>query len=191
MAGVNIDSVHETDLMMVTKPWIAALALASISSASMSATTPDFAIIKATNKGKLILISATKLDPRHIVQLQFPDSTHGTQCCQRLKASQFKLSEEDIVASNELTDSDAFTYESRTPANWPKGPFIGMAAMGDFKLLRSQDYLIEGRAPDSSHMKATVCTSSEGIHLHATQGDRLQTHLYLWLGYDIADPTCK
>ncbi|WP_092944068.1 hypothetical protein [Roseateles sp. YR242] len=177
--------------MMVTKQWIAALALASVSGVSMSATSPDFAIIKVTNKGQLILISAAKLDPRHVVQLQFPDPKHGTQCCQQLKASQFKLSEEDIVASNELTDSEAFTYESRAPSNWPKGPFIGMAAVGDFKHVRSQDYLIEGRAPDGSPMKATVCTSSEGVHLHATQGDRLQTHLYLWLGYDIADPTCK
>lgn len=157
----------------------------------MSATSPDFAIIKVTSKGQLILISGAKLDPRRVVQLQVPDAKHGSRCCQRLKASQFKLSEEDIVASNEMADSEAFTYESRIPSNWPREPFIGIAAVGDFEPLRSQDYLLEGRAPDGSPVKATVCTSSEGVHLQATQRDRLQTHLYLWLGYDIANPTCK
>ncbi len=176
---------------MGIKQWITAVALAGSSAACMSGTSPDFAITEVNGEGRLLLITATKLDPQSIVQLQFPDRQSGTQCCQRLKARQFKLSREEVVTSNKLTDGEAFIYEARIPSSWPSGPFIGMAVVGDFKHSRSQNQLLEGSAPNAPHLKATLCTSSEGVHLQARRGEQLQTHLYLWLGYDIADPTCN
>lgn len=182
---------HPNDLIMLIKHYIAAAALACTSAVCQSAPYPEFAITQVSDEGRLLLITATKLDPNSVVQLQYSAPKSGVACCQRLKASQFKPSKAEVVTGNELTDGEGFVYEARVPSHWFRDPFIGMAAVGAFKHARSQDDLLEGTAMDNKPVRAALCTSSEGVHLQATRGHQVQTHLYLWLGYDIADPTCK
>lgn len=170
---------------------VAGAALVCSTAACMAATGTDFAITEVADNNKLILITAQKLDPHRDIQLQFPDEQSNIQCCQRLKASQFRPSRKKILVSNALTKGRAFAYETRLPARWQSDPFIGIAAIGPFKATDSQTELLAGNALQGPSLKATLCTSSEGVHLQARRGGELQTHLYLWLGYDIADPTCK
>ena len=170
---------------------VATATLFCSTAACMAATTIDFAITEVADNKTLILITAQKLDPHGVIQLQFPDEQWNTQCCQRLKASQFKPIRKKTLASNALTKGRAFVYETRLPARWQSGPFIGIAAIGPFEVTDSQAQLLAGHALQGPSLKATLCTSSEGVHLQARRGEELQTHLYLWLGYDIADPTCK
>ncbi len=183
--------MHPVGLRMVARKWMAAAALAGLNAVGVAATSADFAIAKVDSQGRLLLITGTKLDPNGVVHLQYPAAKGDAACCQRLKASQFKVSQEEIVTENELTHQDALVYETRIPASWKPGPYVVMAVLGDFQPMRSRQDVLEGRAPKGPLLRATLCTSSEGVHLQAQRGPGLRTHLYLWMGESIADPTCK
>lgn len=82
---------------MDIKPLLASALLSA--TASFAAPPPTFALIKLDGNSHALLASATRLDPKTTIHLQFPDAKFQPQCCKRLRASEFKLSDDEIVAS--------------------------------------------------------------------------------------------
>jgi hypothetical protein len=126
------------------------------------------------------------------VYFQYPNAGQHAACCKRLKASAFiRTDTSNILATNEITGDQALIYSAHIPPHWAEMPFAGAAAIGGgLQTSGSKGWLVvktrEGRTS-----RVNTCTSREGVHLIEREGKNDVAHLYLGLGYDIEQPSCK
>lgn len=166
-------------------------ALLAAANACIAAPQTAFGIASMDGDRHLTLISAFEIDPATTVQLQFPDQHSRPQCCKRLRASQLSLSKEKLIATNKLTGEPAFVYQGEVPAEWADMPFIGAAAFGNVRSVKSRSDLLQVSDSKGNRFSAKLCTSTEGVHLTELQKNNVVAHLYLWLGYEVESPTCR
>ncbi|UXH76048.1 hypothetical protein [Roseateles amylovorans] len=160
-------------------------------SAAIASPGPTFGIASMDGDGHLTVVSASPLDLASTLQLQFPDSRSRSKCCKQLSASDLRLAEDKVNASNPLSGQPAYIYQAKVPAHWAEMPFIGVAVFGKVRAVTSTaDRLVVADAA-GLRFAADLCVSREGVHLTERRGKRLHVHLYFWLGYEVESPTCR
>ena len=188
---------------------IAALCAAICVSTAQASSDAQFAFVRANAKGEIRLYSAKPIEGTASVLAQYPGPDGQPTCCKRFKAAEFQRVEEpETIATDEATDEPLLTYLGQLPSGWSRHPFIGTAAVGTGVQAEDRLHRLEMKQRGAKTLAAELCTSQEGLHLHAApsasgdgriasgssdKGDKAEksVHLYLWMGYEIANPTCR
>ncbi|QPF74766.1 hypothetical protein G8A07_18795 [Roseateles sp. DAIF2] len=163
--------------------------------ACAGASAAEYGILKMDGEGKALLITAKRPDPSATLLVQYPDAESRPVCCKHLRAADLvPVGKGEAVAINKLSGVEPLLYRVPVPREWTDMPFIGIAAWGQPSRVRNgRDGQLEASDRHGGKSRASLCTSSEGVHLlePASGRKRQKTHLYLWLGYEIESPTCK
>lgn len=178
---------------------------------SASAPTPSLAaapeplrhgIVKFDGKGALTLVTTGPLPTGGDVHFQYPDETGETACCRRQPLSAFKRV---TLAAGTATEMGAgrpvVALRARVSAQDADMPFVGAAVLGDVQSVKMApgDGLV-ARAKDGRSTASTTCISTEGFQViekavpgkaGAAKGGKARTHLYLNLGYEVEESTCR
>jgi hypothetical protein len=137
------------------------------------------------------LITAQSLPDDREVRIQYPNARGDAVCCKRLPSGIFKpLTDEGVVATNELADASPQVYSAEVPKAWSESPFVGLAAVGRKLKARNSRTGIQVREGAGRTHTAMSCFSKEGMHLIERSQHSERTHLYLSLGYELERPTC-
>jgi hypothetical protein len=147
------------------------------------------AIVRLNEDGASYLYSAQKISPGETVHFQLPKNDRPS-CCGRShwKAVSLLPSEPDAVEYH----SDRALYRYRLPVTGLSTslPFLGIAVIGN-KVDVEQDGAWRVKARQAgTKTDLMLCTSQEGVHVLSRRDGKAESHLYLYLGYDIENPTC-
>ena len=149
-------------------------------------------IIEFDGAGHVVLVVADPLEANQVVYFQFPDAKQQPLCCKRLIANDFvKTDGENTLATNDVTGNPPLVYRARIPKLWAEIPFVGAATVGRKLQAHGVNGLLVTRTKQGQTSQVKTCTSQEGVHLIDRKGSTETTHLYLGLGYDIEQPSCK
>lgn len=160
------------------------LAMAGSATAGVNA-----AIVKLNEGGPSYLYSARKLDPGDTIQFQFPKNDRPSCCGQsNWKAATLLAADQDAV--DYMSGQELYRYRLKAAGISTAIPFIGMAVIGSkISVKQHGDWEIEARQ-GSVATDLRLCTSQEGVHVLRQSNGKQVHHLYLYLGYDIENPTC-
>ncbi|MDI1259527.1 hypothetical protein [Aquabacterium sp.] len=154
-------------------------------SACASGSDIQHGIIKLDGAGHASLIVAAPLVAGQTVYFQYPDAKQQPVCCKRLTAQEFaKADGADTLATNEVTGNPPVIYHARLPKLWAEMPFVGAATIGQSLRAEGAGRQLFATTRQGHVTSVETCTSQEGVHLMAT-------HLYLGLGYEVEQPTCR
>lgn len=161
-------------------------------SACASGSDIQHGIIQLDGAGHAILIVAGPLGTDQSVYFQYPDARQQTVCCKRLSAQEFvKADGADTLATNEVTGNPPVIYHARLPKLWAEMPFVGAATIGQSLRPEGIGRQLVAKTRQGHVTSVETCTSQEGVHLMSKKGKTEVTHLYLGLGYEVEQPTCK
>ena len=164
---------------MVTRLLFLWLALCASACAAPGAA--DFAVVRMNTKGELRLYSSAPLKRDATSWTQVAGPGDSTLCCRRLKVSEVQPAQEDEALISHL---------GTMPKDWPHTAFIGIAAIGAQLRVRGHGTRLDVTDAQGSMISADLCTSREGVHVVNPSAPAMGPRLYLWLGYDIEEPTC-
>jgi|GEM_PF-1263317 len=174
---------------MVTRLLFLWLALCASACAAPGAA--DFAIVRMNAKGELRLYSSAPLKRDATIWTQVAGPGDSTLCCRRLKVSELQPAQEDgVIAIDKATDQALISHLGTMPKDWPHTAFIGIAAIGAQLRVRGHGTRLDVTDAQGSMISADLCTSREGVHVVNPSAPAMGPRLYLWLGYDIEEPTC-
>lgn len=149
-------------------------------------------IIKLDGAGHAILIVTHPLVAGQTVYFQYPGAMQQLVCCKHLKADEFvKADGSDMLATNEVTGNPLLIYSARLPKMWAETPFVGAAAIGQNVHVAGINSRLVAKTRQGPTSRIETCTSQEGVHLIAKEGQAEVTHIYLSLGYDVEHPSCR
>ena len=138
------------------------------------------------------LVVAGPLVAGQTVYFQYPDAMQQPVCCKRLSGHEFvKADGADTLATNEVTGNPPIIYKARLPKLWAEMPFVGAATIGQSLRTKGVGGQLVAKTRQGHVSSTETCTSQEGVHLIAKKGKAEVTHLYLGLGYEVEQPTCK
>jgi hypothetical protein len=147
------------------------------------------AIVKLNEGGPNYLYSAQKISPGDTVHFQRPKDDQPS-CCGRShwKAATLLPSEPDAVEYD--SDRELYRYRLSVTGISTTLPFLGIAVIGN-KVDVEQDGAWRLKARQAgTKADLLLCTSQEGVHVVSRRDGKADSHLYLYLGYDIENPTC-
>ena len=161
-------------------------------SACASGSDIQHGIIKLDGAGHASLVLADPLVVGQTVYFQYPDAKQRPVCCKRLTAQDFvKADGADTLATNEVTGNPPVIYHARLPKLWAEMPFVGAATIGQSLRPAGVGRQLVAKTRQGHVTSVETCTGQEGVHLMAKKGKTEVTHLYLGLGYEVEQPTCK
>ena len=159
-------------------------------------------IVKFDGKGTLTLVTTGPLPTGGDVHFQYPGETGETACCRRLPQSAFKKVTLPAGTATEMgAGRPPVALSARVSAQDADMPFVGAAVLGDVQSVKMAlgDGLV-ARANDGRSTASTTCVSTEGFQViekaspgkaGAAKGGKVRTHLYLNLGYEVEESTCR
>jgi len=147
------------------------------------------AIVKLDGDGPHYLYSIKKLSSGDKIHLQFPTDGQPA-CCRNISPGAATLLPSDPDAVDFTTSRALYRYRLSLKEVSAPLPFIGIAAIG-----RNANITVNGHwrlttHTDTSSTDLSLCTSTEGVHVQSKSSVKTQDHLYLYLGYDLDNPTC-
>lgn len=163
---------------------LSTLTLSGYAYAAMNA-----AIVRLDGQGSNVLYTAQPIGPGDTVHFQFPKNDEPT-CCRQASGKAATLLTPDPDATDYISDRKLYRYRLAVTGISTSLPFLGIAVIGD-KISVAQDggTRIKARSQTDT-TELLLCTSQEGVHLVGRSGEKIASHLYLYLGYDIDNPTC-
>jgi hypothetical protein len=163
---------------------VGSLALAGPATAGVKA-----AIVKLNEGGPSYLYSDQKISPGDTVHFQFPKDDQPS-CCGRSDWKAAALLTADPDAVDYASDRPLYRYRIGITGVSTTLPFLGIAVIGN-KLSVQQAHAghIEVRQ-NGAATDLRFCTSQEGVHLISRSAGKQERHLYIYLAYDIENPTC-
>lgn len=163
---------------------LGALALAGHVHAGVNA-----AITKLNEGGPSYLYTAQKINPGDSIHFQFPENDNPV-CCARSRGSVVTLLSSDPDAVDYVSNRKLYRYRLSTRGISTSLPFIGIAVIGNnVSVAQRGDRQLRVRA-GATATDLLLCTSQEGVHVVSRSNGKESGHLYLYLGYDIENPTC-
>ncbi|MFZ5526835.1 MAG: hypothetical protein ACOZE7_09280 [Pseudomonadota bacterium] len=162
-------------------------------------------IVKFDGKGTLTLVTTGPLPTGGDVHFQYPGETGETgetACCRRLPLSAFKKVTLPAGTATEMgAGRPPVALSARVSTQDADMPFVGAAVLGDVQSVKMApgDGLV-ARAKDGRSTVSTTCVSTEGFQViekaspgkaGAAKGGKVRTHLYLNLGYEVEESTCR
>jgi hypothetical protein len=150
----------------------------------------NVAIVKLNDEGKNYIYSAKKISPGDKVYFQFPRDD-APSCCARSDWRSTTSLPPDPDAVDYDTDRELYRYRLVAPGMTSSLPFLGIAAIGkNLTVAPAGVWQVNvGKGVGSTGLK--LCTSQEGVHVVSQADGKSQSHLYLYLGYDIENTTCE
>lgn len=150
----------------------------------------DAAIVKLNDDGKNYIYTATKISAGDTIYFQFPKNNYEPDCCKRITWQATKLMRSDSDAIDNRNGSKLFQYQISVAGISGDMPFVGIAVIGKSLVVTPRGkWRLKARAGSDTE-DLQLCTSQEGVHVQGEADDRRQSDLYLYLGYDIENPTC-
>lgn len=165
------------------------LALASWRFAAQSPAQVTAAIVKLDGDGPHYLYSAKKLARGDNIHLQFPTDGQPA-CCLNIVPGAASLLPSDPDAVEFNTSRPLHRYRLTLKGVSAPLPFIGLAVIGRSASVTADGHWRLKTTAGASATELSLCTSPEGVHVHSRSGAKAQDHLYLYLGYDLDNPTC-
>jgi hypothetical protein len=163
---------------------VAGLALAGPATAGVKA-----AIVKLNGGGPNYLYSDQKISPGETVHFQFPKNDQPS-CCGRSDWKAATLLTADPDAVDYASDRPLYRYRIIITGASTTLPFLGIAVIGNkLSLQQANTGHIEARQ-NGATTDLRFCTSQEGVHLISRSAGKQDRHLYIYLGYDIENPSC-
>jgi len=150
-----------------------------------------FGLMRLDGAGHATLVMGQPLPSGAKVEFQFEGPNGRAVCCKRLRAEDFQLdASAAVLATDEVTGEAPRIYAARIPKLWAVSPFIGAAVIGQPTRVRSRSSGLAMRDGQGVRRSASTCVSHEGVHLIERDGGSERTHLYLSVGYELAQPDC-
>jgi hypothetical protein len=147
-------------------------------------------IVRLNDEGGSYLYSSRKIAAGETVYFQF--AKEGTPaCCQHTAARAARPVTPDDAAVDYDADTRLYRYRLALKSEPDALPFIGAAAIG--KALRVKEagpWTMRVHQPGGV-AELRLCTSREGVHVTREGKGGKRRHIYLYLGYDIENPTCS
>lgn len=126
------------------------------------------------------LYTTSTVKPGKKVSIQYPGEKGVIKCCLVTVVADGMTEQADVT--DELDGSQVHRY--RLKYQYSK-PFVGIAVIGDVIAKETP----AGIAIRNRKSQISTCLSQEGVHLFGEAKGKMETHLYLPLGYDVK-PTC-
>lgn len=170
---------------------LAALSLLALNATAQTppAATLRHAVVQFDGEGLLTLVTTAPAPAQGDVLLQYPGRQGMPACCRRLPLSSFKpVALAPGAATDMVSDQPLVALQARVPKKDAEMPFVGAAVLGDVASARlGRGGGLMATARDGRTATSTTCLSSEGFHVIAKGA----AHLYVNLGYDIEESTCR
>jgi hypothetical protein len=149
------------------------------------------AIVQLDGDGHGLLVAEAPIAVSEPIAMQFPKARRQSACCKRMAATGFVLARDDsVLVTDVIGGQELFVYRFQAPPGWASEPFVGIAAVGVARKTRNAGGQLETVDAHGVVHRSSLCVSQEGVHLKRTVGSKVCSHLYLWLGYAVAAPTC-
>lgn len=164
------------------------LLLATFSVSTQAHAQVTAAIVKLNGSGAHFLYTPKKLSSGDKVVLQFPKNDQPA-CCASIdwKTATLLSSDPDAVELN--LSRPLFRYRFSAKGVTAPMPFVGLAAVGTTAIQADGPWRMKTLGAKTSTDLA-LCTSQEGVHVQSRSAGKIQNHLYLYLGYDLENPSC-
>lgn len=173
---------------MDTKQYFFAL-LGSLAIAGTAHAGVKAAIVKLNQGGPNYLYSAQKISPGDTIRFQIPKNDLPS-CCGQSSAKAATLVAPDPDATDYSSDRQLYRYRLDVTGISTTLPFLGIAVIGN-GVSAEQDgtsSILVRRGSTTTDLH--LCTSQEGVHVISQRAGTQESHLYIYLGYDIENPTC-
>jgi hypothetical protein len=150
----------------------------------------NIAVVKLNDDGRNYIYSAKKISPGDSVYFQYPKDGKPTCCAKKGWKSATRVAPDPDAVSYD-TNHKLYRYDLVAPGMTSSLPFLGIAAIGkNLTVAPAGVWQVNvGKGVGSTGLK--LCTSQEGVHVMSQADGKSQSHLYLYLGYDIENPTCE
>ena len=126
------------------------------------------------------LYTSSEVKPGEKISIQYPGETGDIKCCLVTVVDDGMTEQADVT--DELGGSQVHRYRLKYQYSMP---FVGIAVIGDVIAKETP----AGIAIRNRKSQISTCLSQEGVHLFVEAKGKMETHLYLPLGYDVK-PTC-
>ncbi len=157
----------------------------------VTAQPPTIGVVKVNGKGEWQLFSIQQLTSSDKVVVQYPGKANRSDCCVTVTLDGGKRKQADVVVTDEYGDQYVWSYKLKAPPVNINRPFIGIAIVDN-----SVHAQIHGVGDNLVHVETgekeltiNSCLGSEGVHVLARDGKKMNAHLYLNLGYSVKS-TC-
>jgi hypothetical protein len=168
---------------------LAVVAFCSCALAANTNAAVNLAIVKLNDEGHNYLYTPSKINAGDIVYFQFPKSDNPT-CCKHEDGQMATLATPDSDAVDFDSNRTLYRYKLVSTGVSSELPFLGIAVIGkDLTVTPTGTWRLKAQSASDTH-DLILCTSTEGVHLTSQSGGKALSHLYLYLGYDIDNPTC-
>lgn len=168
---------------------------AASSGSAAPAVTLRQGIVQFDAKGTLTLVTPSPVPTGGAVHFQYPGETGEAACCRRLPLSAFrKVRLPAGTATDMASGRPVAALRARAPAPDAEMPFLGAAVLGDVQsVTMAPGDGLAARAKDGGTTASTTCISAEGFQVieKGPSKGKPRTHLYLNLGYEVEDSTCR
>jgi hypothetical protein len=149
----------------------------------------NLAIVKLNDEGHSYLYTASKISTGDIVYFQFPKNDNPA-CCKLEDGKTATLAAPDSDAVDFDSNRTLYRYKLVSKDVSSELPFLGIAVIGkDLRVTPTGTWRLKAQSA-SETLDLILCTSAEGVHVTSQSGGKALSHLYLYLGYDIDNPTC-
>lgn len=147
------------------------------------------AIVKLNEGGPNYLYSAQKISSGDTVHFQLPKDDQPSCCGQKSgKAVHLLVAEPDAV--DYATERPLYRYRLDVTGISTSMPFLGIAVIGNKVSVEQDDVWNILARQGGTTTDLFLCTSREGVHVISQSAGKRESHLYIYLGYDIENPTC-
>ena len=153
-------------------------------------------IVQFDGEGSVFLVTAQPAPVQGTVYFQVPNKQGDAACCKQLPVSAFKaIKAPPGTATDEVSGKEPVMLRGKVPRTDAPMPFVGAAVVGDVQSARlAPGGGISAQAKDGRTSTSSTCISEEGFHVMekgAKAKAPMLTHLYVSLGYEIDETTCK
>jgi hypothetical protein len=154
----------------------------------------ELGVVQLNTESGSYLYAPQALAPDSKVYFQFQTREGNTRCCLAMPSKSFVSVQPDDNASDAITGKPAHRYKL-VGKNGRLGddPSIGIAVIGNapLRVKQTRPTALDITTPGSALVRALSCTSAEGVHITGRNGSQLVSDLYLGLGYELEEATCR
>lgn len=147
------------------------------------------AIVKLNDDGRHFIYAANKINQGDTIYFQFPKKGHAA-CCSQASWKAVGILAADPDAVDYTSDRQLYRYRLRASGFEDALPFVGIAAIGRNLAVAADGEWRVTASSGAAKSRLALCTSQEGIHVTSQAEGTNASDLYLYLGYDIENPTC-
>lgn len=150
---------------------------------------PTVAIVQSNGNGRHVLYSKEKISPNDTVHFQYSKDGEPS-CCAVVSGKSLRPLSVEAIARDVKASRPLHRYRFTSRAISDPMPFIGIAVTGNRTKVAAHGATGLRATRGSATAELDLCTSQEGVHVVQTTAQKLEQHLYLYLAYDIDQPTC-